>query len=415
MRKTITASVIDQFLVSGSMFGLNLVLIWLATPGAYGHFILVFGLYLLAFGAQHALVLLPVSVLFAGRSHARQNATLRMLSTLDLALVVSTAILVAGLAALFSLSALLCLGAGLLVITLSTRELARTVFITRQEPRRLLVLDLIFISATWVALPALWHVTAPAEATVFALALGSAMASVAASPALHRQPLRLQRALKRYNSYWQKSRWALVGAGLTEAQLRLYIFVVELARGSAALGVLHAGRVMINPITMAAFAWGKAIRPVVASHLDQGEAQTAFRFVIKGLGGLMVFAIGYYVALFAAWPWLEPHIFATANQDFGTLLLLWAIFGIVSLPTIALTIFLQAQHRFRELTAITAVSVATSSLLLMSMFLELDLSWAIVALLIGEVVMALCLGARVRSTLRAAAPTIERAIGDVHV
>lgn len=373
------------------MFALNLLLILQGSPEAYGHFILVLGLYFLAFGAQHAVILLPVNVLLPGKPHSRQNITLRMLSNIDLVLISVAALLVGAMALAFELSIMLSLAGFGLVITMSARELARTVFLTRQQPKRLIILDAVFIAGTWLALPLLWSSAQPEEAATLALVIGNSLAFALAAPKLYRRTRTLRRSWSRYSDYWRKSRWALVGAGLTEAQLRLYIFVVELARGSAALGLLHAGRVIINPISMVAFAWCRAIRPMVALHLERQEEPQAFRLIGISMVGLLTFAVLYLLALYAAWPLLETRLFVNEGEAFARLVALWAIFGMVNVPSIVLSIYLQAKHRYRDLTAITAISVTTSALLLASLFFEVDLSLAIIALLAGEAIMIVCL------------------------
>ena len=369
------------------MFGFNLLLIATAAPEAYGHFILIFALYFLAFGVQNAVVLMPINVLLPGRSDDRQRATLRMLSTIDLGVVAGLVIAVTALAALLQLSPALCLGGALLVITASARELARTILVTLQKPKQLIWLDGVATATSLVALTVLWSHLRPEEAVMYALVVGNLLAVVVLGPTTYRRPTRLMRSCARYRGYWQKSRWALIGAGLTEGQQRLYIFVVELARGSTALGVIHAGRVLVNPISTLAFAWARATRPMIAHQIVDGDHNGAFRTIFTGFIFLAAFGVAYASALLLAWPYIEPHVAAARGEEFRGLLILWSILALVNLPAICLSNYLLANHRYRSLTLVGAISMATSSLLLIWLFFGVDLSWAVIALIIGEAVM----------------------------
>lgn len=380
-------ALLDQIVISGAMFCLNLALITHATPEAYGRFILVFSLHLLAYGAQNALVLTPVSVLLPGQCGKRQRVTLRMLSTLDLGVVSLASLTVVLLVAAFQLSWEFCAAAFLLVVGTSARELHRTIFQTRQLNLEMVRLDVVTMIISAVALFLLWKVAEPELAALYALAIGNLVAVALCARPPHRAPLRFVEMVDRYRSYWKKSRWALLGAGLTEAQLRLYVFVVELARGSAMLGILHTGRVLINPVSLLAFSWARASRPLIAKQLASNDNKGALRTLMAGI--LYIGALGgvYLMCLHYFWPYIEPRISGGHGVEIGALLILWSIFSLINLPSVCISVYLQAAHRYRDLTLIAVLSVLTSSALLGSLFFGVDISSAIWALIIGEVMM----------------------------
>ncbi|MEM7299687.1 MAG: MATE family efflux transporter [Pseudomonadota bacterium] len=410
MNRNVLTSVFDQIVVSGTMFGLNLLLISAADPGAYGQFILIYSLTLLAFGAQNALVLVPVNVLLPGRSTRRQMATLRMLSTVDLAVVGSAALLVALLARAFGLSWVLCFSAFFLAVTSSWRELARAVCLTRQQPRKLLEVDCSAMAGAVISVAALWQWLEPQTAVLVGLSIGNAVAALMFSPPFFRDPQRIRRSILRYQGYWKKSRWALLGAALTEGQLRLHVFILQLAKGSAALGLVQAGRVLVNPISMIAFAWIRAIRPTIAHHIHARDHQSAMRTIITGTSVLMMFGIVYLIALWLALPHIRLYLSAIQAPAFENLLMLWSLFAIINLPSLCFSVYLQATHRYRDLTACAAASVLASSLLMASLFFDVDLTWAIVALMVGEVVMIAGLIAAIRRDF----VRTTQAAGDLH-
>lgn len=384
-------ALLDQVLISGTMFGMNLMLITLASPEAYGRFVLVFSLHLLAFATQNALILTPISVLLPGMNARNQRVTLRTLSTVDIGVVVFSSIIVALLVAAFQLSWEYWVGAMLMVIGASLRELHRTIFQTVQMNYQMVRLDGIAMAIAALLMFLLYEDIPPELAAIYALAGGNLMAVLLCAKSASRSPKRLLDMINHYQLYWKKSRWALLGAGLNEAQLRLYIFVIEISRGSAALGVLHAGRVLVNPVSLLAFSWGRASRPIMAAQFAASDTKAAFRTLISGT--LSVSAIGgsYILCLHYFWPNIETLLKGGHGVKIGELLWLWSIFSLINLPSICISVYLQAAHRFRQLTLVLSVSVMTSSLLLIGMFSGIDISFAIWALIVGEIIMVLIL------------------------
>jgi O-antigen/teichoic acid export membrane protein len=369
------------------MFLLNLLLISISGMESYGHFVLVFSLSLIAFGAQNAIVLMPLNVLLPGERSDRKPLVIRMLATLDLAVLATTSVLVGALALALGMPAELCAGAILLVLTNGLRELQRSLFLTQQRPFDLLRLDGTAILAGAITLVVCLQTSPPALAAILAIVAGNIVSVVLFAQAVHRSPKRFMRMVRRYTPYWAKSRWALVGAGLTEAHLRLYVFVVELAKGSAALGILQTGRVLVNPVSLIAFGWARASRPLIAQKIAEGDRAGARKVVFIGIGLLMSIGLIYVVALNLGWPYLANFITNDASDEIFTLIKAWSLFAVISVPSICMSVYLQATHRYKTLTMAMACSVALSSLLLMLLFSGVGLKWAVWALILGEVVL----------------------------
>lgn len=386
MNRVVYYSVLDQAVVSGSMFVLNLALIGLATPAAYGQFILVLALSLLSFGAQNAITLMPLNVLLPTISGDRRRLTLRMLSTLDAAVLILAGIIVVGLGAVMGLPPILCVLGGLLALTNGMREFHRALYLTNDQPFGLLRLDITAFAAVFAATLALSFVRPLEEAALSGLILGNL-----AGVAFFRQPThsslrRLPQMARRYAPYWRKSRWALFAAAVTEARQRLYVFVIELARGSSALGIIHAGRVLVNPVALLAFAWARAIRPVLAKQLADAGKRAALETLVLGVVGLTLVGAVYVVLLNAALPFLEHYFPHLGEMEFLAYLPLWSAFAVISVPAICISVYFQAAHRYQVVAMTTLWSVLLSSLLLAGLFFGAPLDWTIYCLIIGEIV-----------------------------
>ncbi len=387
MKRIITASIIDQMLISAMMFAINLLLISQAGAESFGRFIVVLAAFLLSFGAQNALILVPINVLIPGRRKPMQSRNLRMLATVDIAVIGLSAAVVAAVVGLLGFGSALMAASAALVVFGSNRELMRTVYQTQNRAERYLAMDCLVIAATCVALWITWPLMAPETAAIVSLAFGNMVGTSLLGTKVQRRPRRLIAMIRRYSEYWTKSRWALAGAAVTDVQMRFYIFAIEILRGSATLGVLQAGRVLVNPIAMLAFAWARAIRPNMAERLTAGDRTGALTMMKQGILLLVAVGVGYLSVLNLAWPLIDTHLVKGRYPGLYDTLLVWSVFAILNVPSICISIYLQAGHKYRQLTLCGAFSAAGSSLLLCLLALDAPNIWAIGALIVGEVIM----------------------------
>jgi len=369
------------------MFALNVALIGLSTPAAYGQFVLALALSLLSFGAQNAVILMPLNVLLATLSGQRRRVTLRMLSTIDAAVLGLTSTLVIGLSLLFGLPLELAVLAGALALTNGMREFQRSLYLTDGKPAGLLGLDIATFSVALAATVALSFAMPLTQAALIALIIGNLTGLAFVRQPTLCSPSRLPRMMHRYAPYWTKSRWALFGAGVTEAHMRLYVFVIEFARGSAALGVIYAGRVLVNPVTLLAFGWTRASRPIIARQLADGHKRTALHTLFAGTAVLTVIGAAYVVVLNASLPFIKGMIASPETRAFLDYLPLWSLFAVLAVPAICIGVYLQAAHRYRTLAVSIFGSVLVSGVLLCGLFIGAPLQWAIYSLIIGEIVL----------------------------
>lgn len=388
MRKTVATSIIDQGLLSAATFAVNLVLIVQAEPAQFGRFVIGLSLFYIMMAVQNALVVTPVSVFIPGESEARKRHILRVLASVDL-LVMLGAVTLAALAAfamgfaggvLMAMCAMIAFGLW--------RELARHAALACGDIRRFFILDVLFIAFSAVGVATLWRFTAPELACFAGIALGNIASLLLVRVPLGRDILHLPQLLNDYRAFWPKTRWSLLGAGSSEAQIRLHVFIVEILKNSAALGTLQAGRVLISPVSLLAVAWGRAARPKLAELLKAGDDVNARAVLHGGIALTMVAAGGYFTALYVAWDWIESLLFRGRYQDIGWIVLAWCCFGVLEAPVRCLNIFLQSQQRFRELAIIGVIAAITASALLLCLaFPGVPVIAAIGCLIAGELIM----------------------------
>ncbi|MEP3046322.1 MAG: hypothetical protein ABJL55_09595 [Roseibium sp.] len=391
MNRVVYFSVVDQAVVSGSMFALNLALIGFTTAESYGNFVLVFALSLLAYGAQNAITLMPLNVLLPTRFGQSRRMTLQMLSTLDAAVLIVASIVVAVLGIWTGLPLILCGLGGLLSLTSGAREFHRALFLTNNKPYGLLRLDITAFTTAIVITLVLSNVRPLEDAVLIGLIVGNLTSLAVFRQATHCSLLRLPQMARRYAPYWRKSRWALFGAAVTEARFRLYVFVIEFARGSAALGVIHAGRVLVNPVALLAFAWARASRPILAKQLAATHKRAALETLAVGVVGLTLVGVVYVALLNAVMPYLIAFVPDLGGQEFLKYLPLWSAFAVISVPAICIGVYFQANHRYQVVAISTLASVLLSGLLLGGLFFGAPLKWTIYCLVIGEIVQLLAL------------------------
>jgi len=371
MRGTIALSIVDQAVISGTSLLISLALITAAEPAAFGRFALATACFFVLAGVQNALVGTLISTRSFRQADDLKAAMLRDLATVDL-LVVAFGGAATGLLALaFGFDMAGAVASVAMVMAGLWRELARTVWMSDGEVRASAIMNAAAALATIPAIGALWFVAAPEVACLGGMAIGMAVAALALGPRLHRAPHAIGAAMRAYRRYWALTRWSLLGALSSEGKTRSYVFAVEAFRGTAAIGMVQAGRVLISPVALSAMAWGRAMRPRIAAHLRHGEQAEAMAIVRQGAVILT-----------------EAAVFKGRYPGIGAIVALWSVFAAVSGPVLCLSTLFQAMERFRELALLQLGVTVGVVAAMMVLALPVALGSAVMVLVAGEIAIA---------------------------
>lgn len=387
MKRVISLSVVDQALLSTLSLAINLALVKFANPASVGSFAVASAMTFLAMGVQNAVVITPAAVRIYGIGAEKQKAILSTLTSVDLLLnfALTLACLIGSLAMGFTL--LQSASAALFLSSSLIRELARGVLIGNGNVQRCIVLDALCVLLCAAGAPLLWGRLAPEVACLLVLAASNMVSSWAFSPVLHRQPNRLRHHLASYPRYWAESRWMLVGASATELHERSYVFMLQLLRGMTTVGTVHAGRILIGPISLLTTAWGRAMRPRMAALMENGQHGAARSILLSGLAITTMLTLAYAAVLFLLWGYIDRQLFAGRYENMWQIVVAWCGYGLLSIPANCLSFYFQAERRFKPLALNALVSGAGSLACMLLLILPVPDLTAIFCLYAGIIVV----------------------------
>jgi O-antigen/teichoic acid export membrane protein len=347
-------SVLDQGLVSGANFGLNVLLARWVSPAEYGVFAISFGLFLLLSGLHVALILEPMNVLGAARPVAEIG---RYVGSLVHAHVVLSAALSLGLAVAAlglrhrnaSLAGSLAMLAAALPFLL-LQWLLRQACYLQTRPDLAVRGSLVYVATLAAGLGLVARrpgLVSPLLAAFPILAL----ASVAAAAVLWRPlgvalPGRVVPSRELITSHWSYGRWIVAASLAHNAGNALYLPLVAALLGLAASGALKAVQNLSLPLqqlltalSLLAFPW---VSRQTAVH---GEAHA--RRVSLGLVGIYAaVAAGYGAVLVLLGERLLRLLYGPGPYAaLGWAVVLVAAAGLVAAAAQALGIALRARGR----------------------------------------------------------------------
>jgi O-antigen/teichoic acid export membrane protein len=302
----VALSVLDQGLVSGAHFGLNVLLARWVSPAEYGIFAVSFSLFLFLSGFHIALILEPMNVLGASRPAAEQGRYLGSLVQLHVLLtILLSLVLMAGVLALRGGHATLARSLAALAAALPfilLQWLLRQACYLQTRPDLAVRGSLIYVSTLAAALGAL-ALGRTSISPVTAAFPALAVASLAASAGLWR-PLgvtlstRTVPSVELLTSHWSYGRW-IVAAGLAHnAGNALYLPLVAALLGLASSGTLKAVQNLALPLqqlltalTLLTLPWAArraASRGEADSHRIAGRLLLAYVAMALCYGALLI-------------------------------------------------------------------------------------------------------------------------------
>ena len=409
MHRSVGIALIDQALLSLFNLGLNLVLISLAAPVEFGRFIFASAVVLLMTSLQNALVATPLAALIPGRTSEQQAATATTIISADVALRWGAAV-VTPLLCLLTDHDIRFLGAAACVaFTSLARETARALALAHERTIECLRLDAGAVAASILAIAALWWVVPPATAALGGIAIGNGLALLLLVRTRIPHYLPVIEALRTYRStFWADTQWSLIGAGTTELQYRSYVFALELFRDAISLATVQAGRLLLGPLPLVVGAWGRVARPAMARHLATGSARNMIQLTAQGMAYVLIVAACYCLVLYLLWPIVEARFFNGRYSDVGRMTTAWAIYMVMVISHMVLSVPLQASMRLKELAQVTMATAVLSCILMAGLTTNVPVIYAVYALIATEfVALVWILVLVIRLARHAGTPTLQ--------
>ena len=304
------------------------------------------------------------------------------------AVALVVAVLMAFSGAALPLAAVFGLYAGLM----SLRWYGRCWTYAQHRPGRVLISDLAYsvpLSLTLLTLAALHDVT------MWNAALAMLGAAAAGFIAFDVGDLRTYLcALRRgeflpYLTFWREmSGWALLGVVMSEATANANAYLVTFISGPHAFAVLAVGALLMRPVSLVLAAVPDMERPLMSVNIRAGNSTAAFRIVkeFRTAAGAIWLATILLAAALLIW---FPHLLMKRDYRISEV----AIVVVVTAMSMALralrtpdSVLLQAAGEFRKLAFAGVLSSAASMGATFVLLLAFGPVWAVVGVLIGELV-----------------------------
>jgi O-antigen/teichoic acid export membrane protein len=413
MIRATAISVVDQCLLSALSFVLALALIRFGSQQDYGLYTQLMGLQSL-FSVLHAglfvsayLAMLPRlagaarSAYQAGMARAEFGVTL-LLALVGAALTWCVAIWIGHPVALATSAA-----AALALLGLWWREFTRARHFAEGSALRVLRMD--FAYAVLVAGGLAWMILAratTAEAVLWCMGIaGVAVAVVPIARQARTASVDGQQIRHSVAHSWISARWEVLTSLVTWGHAQSFVYFAALQGGLSAAAEVSGARLLTMPLALVWLSYANILRPEASRLLGEGDGVARLnRLAWRSAQFVLALALVYGVALTAALPLLERHVFGAEFQHLGSLTLLWlAYFALTGLTTIA-TSLLRSAFEFKALfrihlfCAVIAVSCFCAGLGARTPAVF------VVALVLVEAVLAIACWRKLRARLHGAAP-----------
>lgn len=362
MTRDVLLSLIDQALNSAFSLLLSLAFIAFATPSEFGRFAFLLAGSFFAGSAQNALVVMPLNYLLPGRPEEESEPDLSMLTSVNAALALVILAFSLLLAALVDADLWLAAATAIFVLSQAQREYQRNILVVRGRMVRALGHGATAVGGSALAVAGLWQLLPPEAAALAGLAVGNLLAMLVVRVDLKPLPGRFLSHLAAYRRIWRDTRWALQGALQAEVIMRSYVFLVERFRDTATLGTLNAGRTVMSPLMLVAFAWCRVARPRLVVHRARNEGAPARRLALAGSAVVFAAALVFGAVLVLLWPWLEAYAFRGRYADMPSVVGAWWLYALVAGQTLVASTLLESRRAFRPLAIVGAVSAVLTPL-----------------------------------------------------
>jgi O-antigen/teichoic acid export membrane protein len=393
----ISASLLDQALLSLFNLAIGMVFIRFASKGDYALYAQLMALVFLTTSVQSALINSPALTLLPRKSLDERKTFAGSLFTLQAILSLAFAIIF-GLLALFApkllslgdISNSLALAFALVIWVAWLRDFVRNQLFVDLKASACLKLDLVYATICVAGFGTLIaSETVLADHVMLLLGIAGGLTAIPwlinAAIHFHADSAQTKAALR---EAWALARWSLPGGIVSWAFGNGYVLISAQIVGPEATADIVAARLFVAPLGMAYLAWGNVFRPRAGHWIAAGQSDTVTRVSYGAIIGISCGVLLYLGALVLAYPMLEQHLLGQKYQGLVQDIAWWGGFFLASGVAGIGTGVLLALGRFRD-TFLAATAGCLISLPLMFILGgALGKNGILLGLTIGEAVTA---------------------------
>ncbi|HVY23298.1 MAG TPA: hypothetical protein VG962_08110 [Steroidobacteraceae bacterium] len=364
--KLFSSAILMQALLSGANLIVGMLLIRHTTNAQYGYYVLVSTAILLMTSIQNAYIQPSMVVKltraaddpqsrgdFVGSLHRDQVRLLPGLAAIAIAIA-----LTARLMNWIDTTLLWIVIAGACAVTANLfREFFRMVLLAYRRPGdvvrgdALYVLVLIIGAVIAIQLPFAAAAMAGLLAVAAIVGGGYQRRSLRANEPWN--PRAKSGALK---SIYSVGVWAVIGAAIHWSFTQGYNYLVVGVLGVNDVAAIAATRILMMPVNLVSSGVSTFMFPTVAGWLKQHRVPVVLKRIYLFTSGLVVLALGYLLILWFMRDWIFTVVLRKHFEHRDELLILWSVICITMVLRDQLAYTLIAHTRFRQLSALAAVS-----------------------------------------------------------
>lgn len=368
-------SAIEQGLWSILNLGVNLLLIRIAAPEAYGAFAFWANAAFVLSSLQNALTMTHLLVLPVGSGLSDERLPVERIMhavTIVFLGVTALAILTATLLAPALGQELRTPAAALFVPAFLLQQYFRTLAFSRGRPLTALLQTAAVLVIASVLVGAAAEMFRSLTANEILILLGCAYGAVGLGGgwiAMRGQGLRVNLSLLQgFQPYLGQSGWLFLGVTTTELLIRFYAFAVAGTYGAAALASLSATQILLRPVPLLATSWSMVARGDLVRRKEAGDWRRFNLTILVALGLGVAVAAVWAGLVDAAWGSVSSILFKGKYAQDGWMVMLWGLSAGLSLVQMVISTPLQVLRAFKALAiANTIASVAAAGAILVGM------------------------------------------------
>jgi O-antigen/teichoic acid export membrane protein len=178
--------------------------------------------------------------------------------------------------------------------------------------------------------------------------------------------------------------WAVAGAAIHWAFTQGYNYIVVGVLSVDDVAAIAATRILMMPVNLISSGVSTFMFPTVAGWLKQHRVTSVLKRVYLITGGLVVMALGYLIILWFLREWIFTTVLKKHFEHRDILLMLWSVICITMIMRDQLAYTLIAHARFRQLSALAAVSAVVAISISVIAMKQYGQPGALIGILAGE-------------------------------
>ena len=382
----LSATFLDQLLLSGQSFLLGALFIALASKSEYGSYLLLVSALLLVTSVHNAVICTPFTAAVSRLTGAERIWSTDGFYWLQLLAGSVAAVVLGVLAVVWTIAqgrpdAWMGLAMGSAVLGSCAREFRRTEYFLREDLRGLLLTDGLYVLIGLLLLGAGMKLQGGLSASVALLSVGAAgmLTGFRKTTRDSGDHLGLGLASRAWGLAREQARWTFPWTLISWVQNSSYPYLIALGAGALAVADAGAARLLIMPVTLFSVGWNRLFFARAGRRLGSGARGDVWPIAARGAAMLAVIVLLYCAAPLALTSFRGGALLPGKYRHLTGLVLAWSAYFLVTTLRGVGSAALLAHREARSLFRVSAIAAAVS----LPVAMLLSRAWGPAGLILG--------------------------------